>query len=129
MRFDITANALAIAHFRPLHAGDDYDYTFTVKTRAGVAVNLSGAVLVLTAKADRADPDSEAVLEYGSADSDQITITLPAAGTFVVHFSEADTEDLAGVWDYDIKAWISAQATHLAYGKLEFLPSITQKEA
>lgn len=127
MRFDITASSLTASRFRPLHAGDDYDYTFSVKTRAGVAVNLTGAFLWMSIKHDKVDPDSDAVLGYSSADADQISITAPTAGgVFVVHFDGADTKDLVGTWDYDIKARLSGRIVHLAYGRIEFLSTITQ---
>jgi len=127
MKYDITAASLLAGHYRPLHAGDDYDYTFSVKTRAGVAVNLTGAFIWMTVKADKLNPDSDAVLAYSTADAEQILIATPATeGVFTVQFDGADTADLVGTWEYDIKAMLSDRVVHLAYGKLEFLHTITQ---
>jgi len=126
---NILAEELARQGFRVLHAGDDYDYTFTV-TRGGAALDLSSAKMWLTVKGSRVESDSEAMLQLTEADG--ITISNPSGGVFVVNFrgeGAKSTADLAGKHPYDIQARLSGAAPNLitlARGIIEFLPNITR---
>lgn len=125
--FNITADFLIKSGKRPIHAGDDYDYTFIVK-RSGAYLNLTDATVWLTVKEAISDSDSEAKLQYASEITGaDIELTVPASGTFVVHLHAADTADLYGTWHYDIKAKLaSGKFIRIAWGKIEFLPNVTQ---
>lgn len=132
VKYDMTAEALIGASYRPIHAGDDYDHRFTV-TRNGVALPLTGAAKVwLTVKESSVEPDSQAKLQLSSDDSAQIEITDAAGGEFVVKFrgtGAKHTQDLEGKWLYDLQAKLDAPAETLitlAYGKVEFLPNLTR---
>jgi len=126
-RHDITTDYLVTNNERPLHAGDDYPYAFTVHKPAGTVLSLAGATIWLTIKEDATDPDSEALLQYCSTDSTEIEITDGPNGEFTIHFKAADTADLAGGWLYDIKAKLSTgKMQRLARGTIEFLSNITQ---
>ena len=111
--------------FRPIHAGDDYEHAFTAE-QAGSAMDISGAKIWLTVKRNQADADSAALLQYSTAGVN-IQITDGVNGQFTVFFGSADTADLAGTWWYDIKVrFVSGKILRLAYGRIEFLPNITQ---
>jgi hypothetical protein len=125
-QYDITADYLVRSGYRPIHAGDDYDHSFTVE-RAGTPLNLTSAKLWFTVKEDVADADSEAKLQYTSAVIAEIEITTPLSGAFVIHLQAADTEDLAGTWQYDIQAKLSTgRIITIARGVIEFLSNVTQ---
>lgn len=124
-KVDITADFLAHAGYRVLHAGDDYDFTFCA-LQEGIAIDLSGAKLWLTVKKRSSDRDP-GLLQYSSDEVDQIEITLPDEGYFVVHFAAADTASLEGVWLYDIKARLaSGKLMRFARGSIEFLANLTR---
>jgi hypothetical protein len=129
VKHDILADDLARQGFRVLHAGDDYDYTFTV-TRDGSPLDLTGAKLWLSVKGSRVESDAEAKLQLTEADG--ISITNAAGGVFVVQFrgeGAKTTANLAGKWPYDMQAKLSGAAPNLitlARGTIEFLPNITR---
>lgn len=124
-QYDITADFLIKSGYRPIHAGDDYDHSFTVE-RAGSPLN-NMAKIWFTVKEDYVDPDSEAKLQYSTDDTSEIEITDPANGAFVVHLQAGDTEDLAGTWQYDLQARLNTgKIITLARGVIEFLPHVTQ---
>jgi hypothetical protein len=126
-RHDITTDYLVTNNERPLHAGDDYPYGFTVHKPAGTILPLTSATLWLTIKEDATDPDAEALLQYCSTDATEIEITDGAAGEFTIHFKAADTAKLTGAWMYDIKAKLAnGKMQRIARGTIEFLPNITQ---
>jgi hypothetical protein len=126
VKYDITADYLTKSNFRPIHAGDDYDHSFTVQ-RAGSALDLTSAKIWFTVKEDVIDVDGEAVLQYTSDTSSEIELTTPANGQFIIHLTDTDTAELAGVWNYDIKAKLAtAKILRIARGVIEFLPSVTQ---
>jgi hypothetical protein len=126
---DITAENLARQSYRVLHAGDDYDYQFTV-TREGTPLDLTGAKLWFTVKGSRVESDAQSMLQLTELDG--ISVTSPAAGVFLVQFrgeGTKSTADLAGKWDYDLTAKLSGAAPNLitlARGVIEFLPNITR---
>lgn len=127
---DITAEALSGAGFRPLHAGDDYEYTFTV-TQDGLPVNLTGAKLWLTVKTDPAASDEDAKLQLTSASINEIEIVNATQGRFVVKFASGGskpTGNLAGTWLYDLQVKLAgpSRIVTLARGAIEFLENITR---
>jgi hypothetical protein len=126
VKYDITAAYLTRSTFRAIHAGDDYDHLFTVE-RAGSLLNLTSATLWFTVKDDLNDLDTEAKLQYDSTVPANIEITAPAGGEFIIHLNAADTAELQGTWNYDIKAKLaSGKILRIAWGVIEFLPNTTQ---
>ena len=124
---NITRTTLTAAGYRLLYAGDDYDYSVTVEL-GGAALSLVGATVWFTAKRKLTDRDSEAVLAFDSTDATRLQLTDPAAGELVLHFLAADTVHIPGVWEYDLKAKLSAgNRLHLCRGKIEFLDSVTRQ--
>ena len=124
-QYDITSDFLIKSGYRPIHAGDDYDHSFTVE-RAGAPLN-NMAKIWFTVKEDFVDPDSEAKLQYSTDESSEIEITDPLNGAFVLHLQAADTEELAGTWQYDLQAKLTTgKIITLARGVIEFLPHVTQ---
>lgn len=127
VKYDITAEALEAAGYRPIHAGDDYDHQFKV-TRGGAALDLDGGKVWFTVKEDSKLADDKAKLQIDSDGAD-ITITNGPAGEFTVHFRDTATAGLEGEWPYDLKARLGAAGApiiRLARGKIEFLPSLTR---
>ena len=126
---DITSDYLRSLSFRPLHAGDDYHYKFTIE-QGGEGIDLSDAKVWFTIKETSLKTDEEAKLQYTSEDSDEIEITEPLSGKIVVKFAGGDTEDLEGQWRYDlqIKATIEGimKVVTVAWGMIEFLPNLTR---
>jgi hypothetical protein len=128
-RYDITEAFLVKSNYRPIHAGDDYDHSFTVE-RAGAALDLGGAKIWFTVKKDTNDADSEAKLQYVSTDVTEIEITDGPNGKFVIHLKDTDTHDMEGTWNYDIKSLLNTgKILRIARGVIQFLPNITQAYA
>lgn len=126
VQYDITAAFLKRSNFRQIHAGDDYTHQFTVR-RAGQPLPLTGAKLWFTVKQDENDTDSEAKLQYTSDTIAEIEITDGLNGQFKLNLRHADTDDMAGVWHYDIQALLSTgEVITLARGAIEFLPNLTR---
>ena len=125
VKYDITSEQLIRSSYRPIHAGDDYDHSFTI-LRAGSPLDLTSAKVWFTVKEDDNDSDSEAKLQYDS-DAADIDITDAGNGQFTIHLSDTDTDDMQGTWSYDIKALLgSGQIIRIARGVIEFLANITQ---
>lgn len=128
---DITAEALEAQNFRPVVAGDDYDYRFSL-TRDDQPLPLTGVDVMVwfTVKEDSVKSDADAKLQLSSADSAQIEITDAANGKFTVKFRAASTQDLEGMWKYDlqVKAYINGtlKVMTVARGMIEFLPNLTR---
>ena len=124
---DITQTTLTAAGYRLLYAGDDYDYSVAVEL-GGAALSLVGATVWFTAKRKLKDRDSEAVLAFASTDATRLEVVNPAGGELTLHFLAADTVNIPGVWEYDLKAQLSSGARlHLCRGKIEFLDSVTRQ--
>jgi len=125
-QYDITAQYLIKSGFRPIHAGDDYDHYFTVERPPGTPLNLAGAKIWFTIKEDTVDTDAEAKLQYSSADTAEIEITDGPNGGFTIHLQAADTEGLAGSWQYDIQVKLSTgKVITIARGAIELLTHVT----
>lgn len=128
-QYDITADYLIKSNFRPIHAGDDYDHSFTVE-RAGAPLDLSGAKIWFTIKEEESDTDAEALLQYDSDTVSDIEITDAVNGKFIIHLQSADTLQLNGVWLYDIKTKLATgKILHIARGTIELLATITRAVA
>lgn len=128
-KIDITAESLISQNYRPLHAGDDYDYSFTFY-RAGVIEDLTSAKIWLTVKDDPNVEDANAKLQLVSSDIDEIEIDDAVNGSFIVKFrgtGDNSTADLEGEWLYDIQVKL-ADGTLItaAYGAIEFLTNLTR---
>lgn len=130
VKHDITTDVLESEGFRVLHAGDDYDYQFTV-TQGGSALDFTGAKIWFTIKARSLEQDSQAKLQLTSDDSAEIEITDATNGVFLVKFrgeGSKSTADLEGCWSYDMQAKLASpsQLITLARGVIEFLPNLTR---
>jgi len=123
---DITPDALRQSGFRPLHAGDDYDYTVALLAADGeTPFDLAGASIWFTAKEAAILTDSEAKLQLTIGSG--ISVPTPANGQLIVEFRGAETENLEGIWKYDLQIKDSTgKIRTVAYGVLEFLPNITR---
>lgn len=121
--YNITRSDLEIAGSRLLHAGDDYDYTFTI-TEGGVAKDLSSASVWFTIKEDAIDTDAEAKLSLTGGSG--IDMTNAATGILVVQFASGSTANLEGSWVYDLQIKLTGKVITVAWGKIEFLPNITR---
>lgn len=128
-KLDITEDRLTQSNYRVLHAGDDYNMSFTVE-RGGSPLNLTGAKIYFTVKEDSIKSDSNAKLQLSSDDSDEIEITNPTDGQFVVKFvgtGAKSTANVVGEYPYDIQATLSSGTIiTLARGVIEFLEQITR---
>ncbi len=126
---NITAEFLRSLSFRPIHAGDDYAYKFTL-TLDGDPIDLTDAKAWFTVKESTVKTDAEAKLQLTSADPDEIEITDALNGELLVKFSGEATGDLEGQWLYDlqIKALIDGaeKIITVAWGAIEFLPNLTR---
>jgi hypothetical protein len=129
VRHDITEKTLSQGSYRVLHAGDDYDYQFTVK-RVGVAINLTGAKIWFTIKARDTEDDNNAKLQLTSDTVAEIEVTDAPNGVFLVKFraeGAKSTANLAGEWIYDMQVKTSdPEIITLARGIIEFLPNLTR---
>lgn len=124
INLDITAEALRSSGFRVLHAGDDYEYKFSV-TRGGAALPLTGAKLWVSVKEASVQDDNAAKLQLTSDSSAEIEIVSET--DFVVKFSAASTADLEGLWLYDIQVLLAdGSILTLASGAIEFLANVTR---
>lgn len=127
-RYDITPEVLRSGDppYRVLHAGDDYNHKFTVDRPPGTPMNLTGAKIWFTIKESRAEPDSQARLQLTSAGAG-VVVTSPDEGKFEVRFASGDTDDLAGLWEYDIQVKMGDDTVvTIATGQIEFLPNLTR---
>lgn len=127
---NITADFLETNQKRPLHAGDDYDMQFTAENLvpAGDAIDLTGAKVWFTIKADALDDDASALLSVNTVDDPtKITIDTPLDGIFTMHFKAADTAGLEGLFPYDIQIKLaSGKLFTMARGNIEFLANLTR---
>lgn len=127
--WDLTAENLRAARFRPIHAGDDYNLGVTAK-RDGQIIDLTAGKVWLTVKDDPIQADDEAQLQMDSDTPADIEIDSPLSGHFIVHFHgvlSPNTADLEGMWQYDIQVKEASGAiTTVGGGKIEFLPNLTR---
>lgn len=122
--YHMTEDALRAADFRPLHAGDTYDHGFVAKRGSSIP-DLTGAEIWLTVKDSTVQADAEALLQLQTPT--EIEITDGPTGAFTVHFLPAATQDIEGLWDYDIQIkYASGAVITQAKGKIEFLPNLTR---
>jgi hypothetical protein len=125
-RWDITAESLLINSFRQLHAGDDFTHIFLF-TRGGTALDLTGATVRFTVKEDTVETDAQAKLLYDSGTVTELEITDAVGGEITLKLQSADTQDLEGLWLYDIQAtFAGGSVMTLARGRIEFLPNLTR---
>ena len=133
VKHDITEESLSAENYRVLHAGDDYDYEFTV-SKGGTVLDLTGAQIWFTIKERSVQTDLQAKLQLSGTDggaTDEIEITDAVNGVFLVKFrgeGSSSTADLEGLWDYDMQVRLASpsQLVTLSRGKIEFLPNITR---
>lgn len=130
-QYDITAENLRSQDFRPLHAGDDYDFQWTI-TWPGLE-DLTGAKVWFTVKESSVEDDAEAKLQLTSDSSDEIEITDAAASELTVKFRGdaaqeiKRTRDLEGEWQYDMQVLLSSgKVVTVVRGVIEFLSNLTR---
>ena len=78
-------------------SGDDRTVTFTIKTAAGAAYDLTGCTVFATVKRNTEDADASALI------SDSLTVSAPATGVAVWTIEAADTLYMLGLYKYDIQ--------------------------
>jgi len=120
--YSLTADALALRGMRPIHAGDDYTFLFTLQDALGVAVDITGAVIKFTAKYTPSDTDGEAIVTKTA------TLVTPASGIFSVAIADTDLTfygSAQGVYDIQMTS-ATGVVTTLVYGPIEFLPNIAR---
>lgn len=111
---------------RRLHAGDDYDLTFTLK-QSGIALDLTGASVWFTVKDRAKDKDSNAKIQLTTGSGISISGD-PVNGIVVVSLSSSDTASLEGLWKYDLQVKLATPSTKtmtMLTGVIEFLPNVT----
>lgn len=129
VKLDITEESLAQNSFRAIHAGDDYDMSFTA-SRVGVPFDLTGALIHFTVKEDSIKLDANAKLQLSSAQIAEIDITNPTQGAFVVKLvgtGAKTTANVVGEYPYDIQVKLaSGKKITLVRGVIEFLEQQTR---
>lgn len=132
-KHDITAENLRLQNARVLHAGDDYDHQFTIERPPGTPLDLTSATIWFTIKRSARESDNLAGLQLSTSDAAEIQITDPTVGKFTIKFRGSGTkttENLAGIWKYDISAKLGdTTLITLATGVIEFLENITRSIA
>lgn len=79
-------------------AGDTFERSVNLTNEAGDPIDITGWTFVLSIKAERDDPDSEAVVR-----KEVSTHVSPTDGTTQLTIPETETADLLGDYYYDIK--------------------------
>lgn len=126
VQYDITAEQLQSGGYRVLHAGDDYDHSFTLQ-QDSVAIDLTNGTVWFTVKESSVEEDTDALLAYDSGTPTDLEITDAAAGELTVHFQAADTANLEGQWLYDLQVKLQAGTViTMARGTIEFLENLTR---
>jgi hypothetical protein len=108
--------------------GDNAAFDLTV-TKSSVPVDLSGCTLRFTAKLQKEDADSEAVISKVSSDADEILVTDAPAGEATVFVIPADTTAITEqtVLFYDVQVTDGAGKVHtLVTGKLKIKLDVTR---
>ena len=107
--------------------GDTKVFTATV-TLNGVAVNLTGGTLRLTAKWSPFDADGAAAFQLSSP-SDGIVLTTPTSGIATITITAAKTTGLPNKLSnlfYDLQFTDSASKPYtVSYGRILLLPEIS----
>lgn len=122
-RYDLTADALEIRSQRPLYAGDDYSFNFTLLQAdgSGNAEDISGATIRFTAKYRPADTDGQAIVQKVA------TIPVGTDGKFSIAIDKADVpgpHTQRGLYDIQLTTAGGATRTILS-GDIEFLAQMT----
>jgi hypothetical protein len=105
---------------RPLHAGDDYVFTFTFVDENEDPVDITGGQIRFTAKFDVADADPGIIQKVG-------VIPTGTDGVFTITLTETDVvgpEFLRG--RYDVQLTLSGTTETILSGHIEFLPNVSQ---
>jgi len=132
--YNLTQKNLKTAGFRPLHAGDDYDWRVNF-TWPG-SETLVGAKVWLTVKESYDDLDANAKLQLDSSDGDQIEI-LDSESILVKFRSSLNgkgagkvTDDLYRAepyyYDIQIKFASASKIVTVQDGEIEFAPNVTR---
>lgn len=117
-QYDLTADALRQRAQRPLHCGDDYEFTFNLVDSNGAAVNLTGAAITMTAK--------KFVTDVSAIFTKSATVATPATlGRFTVTLTNTDVAGPAAIYGYyTIQMTLASKKSVLLSGNIEFLAKI-----
>lgn len=119
--YDLTVSAMSMRGQKPLVVGDDYVLLFTLQDNAGVAINITGAVIRFTAKYKYADLDTSAIIQKTA------TLVTPVSGIFSITIAKTDVTSLylvRGV--YDIQMTLSGVVSTILTGAIEFMQDVTK---
>jgi hypothetical protein len=95
---------------------DDQTIRFTVTDSAGAALDVSAGTFKLTVKASLDDAIGSAAFQKTSPAANGIDLTLAATGIVDVNIVPADTDDLAGLYHYDLEMTLSSKVRTLRRG-------------
>jgi hypothetical protein len=93
--------------------------SFTLKDEDGVAIDITGASILMTAKLQRKDASTDATFSKAGS------ITSATAGTFTVALTPTETNQNPGVYFYDVVVTISSDRYTASSGRLTIEPNIT----
>jgi len=122
-KYDLTQAGMLARNQKPLVIGDDYTLQFSLKTSAGVAINLTTAAILFTAKYRTQDTDVQSTLQKSGS-----LVTPATNGTFTITILHTDlaalTSTAKGV--YDIQIQIGTLVSTVLFGDIEFLADSTK---
>ena len=122
-KYNLTADALTLRQQKPLYAGDDYTFYFTLQDDNGDPVDITNAAIKFTAKYNNSDDESTEAIVTKTA-----TITSPTDGEFNVAIVNTDVpgpELIFGYYNVQI-TYVGGTIETLLYGDIEFLPNVAE---
>jgi hypothetical protein len=104
------------------YRGDDYTVDLTFTDSNGVAIDITNYKIYFTLKNKFSDTDALAVLQKTITSH-----TAPLSGQSQITLTAAETDDLCGVYKYDMQ-YITGSGTvkTFAYGEFTFTEDITR---
>jgi len=110
---------------KSMFKGDHRTFLLTVKDQNGVVVDITGATIIFSLKAD--PTNATALVEKISTDINEIEITNPTQGEAEIYLIPADTSDLEpGIYFYDVElTTTSGKVYTLVKGELNLLQDVT----
>ena len=104
------------------YRGDDFSLTLSVKDING-PINITDWVFYFTIKSKTSDLDEDALLK-----KDVIVHTNPTEGLTTIALTNAETNGLAGVFQYDVQFKTDADIVKTALrGTIKFIDDVTRR--
>lgn len=110
----LTVNAQTYAVV--VHRADDQTLRFTVVDSTGAVVDVSSGAFKFTVKRNLDDDIADAAFQLTSPAGNGIDLTSAASGIVDVNIATGDTDDLAGLYHYDLEMTLSAKVRTLRSG-------------